>query len=439
VRRVRVLRLPRGFKPVLASAKLRVLSSTVVSSAPARGGLGQLIYSGGNQLAVGQIVAIGAGHATPDGFLGRVTGVRVQGQSTVVSTVPATLLQAVPTGGLDLSAVQASPARAASAAPRATVTCSGSAGMSIIHSVSFSTGLSLKGSWSLVYGLQSASVTADAKLNASLGAIAKAAGSCSLGSVPILTVPGPSVDGFVGPVPVVMTSDLKVDLDAGVSASSSLYTGISAGFSADAGVGWTRTHGFYPISGFSDHFSYTAPTVSANASASVSLVPRIDVLLYGVVGPQISLNAGLAFNANTGQSPWWTLTAPVDVSGQITIAPLGLTSPSLTIYKHTFPIAHATATVSVTNPGDQTSTVGSSVDLPITASDSDGGTLTYTGTGLPAGLTINSASGAITGTPTTAGSSTVTVTATDATGPSGSATFTWTINATRGVGGGGSG
>jgi Putative Ig domain len=91
-------------------------------------------------------------------------------------------------------------------------------------------------------------------------------------------------------------------------------------------------------------------------------------------------------------------------------------------------------TVTVTNPGNQTSTVGTAASLQIHASDSASGqTLTYSASGLPAGLSINSSSGLISGTPTTAGTSNVTVTATDTTGASGSASFTWTVNP---VGGG---
>ena len=86
-------------------------------------------------------------------------------------------------------------------------------------------------------------------------------------------------------------------------------------------------------------------------------------------------------------------------------------------------------TVTVTNPGSQTSTAGTAVSKQISAADSASGqTLTFGATGLPAGLSISS-SGLITGTPTTAGSSNVTVTATDATGASGSASFGWTVNA----------
>ena len=60
-------------------------------------------------------------------------------------------------------------------------------------------------------------------------------------------------------------------------------------------------------------------------------------------------------------------------------------------------------TVTVTNPGNQTGTVGTAVTLQIHATDSASGqTLTYRATGLPAGLSISS-SGLISGTPTTAG------------------------------------
>ena len=84
-------------------------------------------------------------------------------------------------------------------------------------------------------------------------------------------------------------------------------------------------------------------------------------------------------------------------------------------------------TVTVTGPGNQTGTVGTAASLQMHASDSGSGqTLTYTATGLPAGLSINSSTGLISGTPTTAATSTVTVTATDGTGASGSTTFTWT-------------
>ncbi|MEY9940524.1 exo-alpha-sialidase [Streptacidiphilus sp. MAP5-3] len=95
------------------------------------------------------------------------------------------------------------------------------------------------------------------------------------------------------------------------------------------------------------------------------------------------------------------------------------------------PVGTATGnTVTVTNPGSQTSTVGSAVSLQISGTDSGGAALTYSATGLPAGLSISS-SGLISGTPTAAGTSSVTVTATSGTA-SGQASFTWTVNSSSG-------
>jgi hypothetical protein len=90
-------------------------------------------------------------------------------------------------------------------------------------------------------------------------------------------------------------------------------------------------------------------------------------------------------------------------------------------------------TVTVTSPGNQSSTVGTAASVQISASDSASGqTLTYSATGLPAGLSINSSTGLISGTPTAAGTSSVTVTAKDTTGASGSVSFSWTVAAGSG-------
>jgi F5/8 type C domain/Putative Ig domain len=89
--------------------------------------------------------------------------------------------------------------------------------------------------------------------------------------------------------------------------------------------------------------------------------------------------------------------------------------------------------VTVNNPGSQTGTAGTAVSLQLTATDTASGqSLTWTASGLPAGLSISS-SGLITGTPTTPATSTVMVTATDTTGAANTATFTWTINPSNGV------
>jgi hypothetical protein len=86
--------------------------------------------------------------------------------------------------------------------------------------------------------------------------------------------------------------------------------------------------------------------------------------------------------------------------------------------------------VSIFSPGTQTTPVGGSVYLQMQGEDTCTGSLSYKASGLPAGLSISSTTGVISGTTKTAGTSSVTVTGTDSTGPSGSATFTWNIGTT---------
>ena len=100
------------------------------------------------------------------------------------------------------------------------------------------------------------------------------------------------------------------------------------------------------------------------------------------------------------------------------------------------PTCSATGSVSVTNPGNKSGTVGTAIS-PFTMSASGGTSpYTWTATGLPAGVTIGSSTGTVSGTPTTAGTYSTTVTARDATGATGSTSFTFTVN---GSGGGCSG
>jgi YVTN family beta-propeller protein len=90
----------------------------------------------------------------------------------------------------------------------------------------------------------------------------------------------------------------------------------------------------------------------------------------------------------------------------------------------TAPIPNVAPTIS--NPGAQSGTTGSVVNLTITAGDINGDSLTFSASGLPAGLGISASTGVITGTLTTAAVSDVTVTVSDG-ALNASASFTWTV------------
>jgi hypothetical protein len=137
------------------------------------------------------------------------------------------------------------------------------------------------------------------------------------------------------------------------------------------------------------------------------------------------LPTGLSINSSTGVISGTAGTAGtynVTLTGTDSTGPTGSAT-------FTWTVGSGSDTVTVTSPGSQSGTVGTAASLQISASDSASGqTLTYSASDLPAGLSIDSSTGLISGTPTTAGTSDVTVTATDTTGASGSASFTWAIN-----------
>ena len=84
--------------------------------------------------------------------------------------------------------------------------------------------------------------------------------------------------------------------------------------------------------------------------------------------------------------------------------------------------------ITVGNPETQDDTAGGPVSLQIRAADSAAGqTLAFSAVGLPPGLSMDSSTGLISGTPDQVGSYTVTVTATDTTGATGTAVFAFTI------------
>jgi hypothetical protein len=92
--------------------------------------------------------------------------------------------------------------------------------------------------------------------------------------------------------------------------------------------------------------------------------------------------------------------------------------------------AHAAGadTVTVTAAAKEQSWVRIPISVQVKATDSDPAqALTYSATGLPAGLSINPATGAISGTPQRITVVTATVTATDALGATGSASIRWAV------------
>ncbi|MCC9306175.1 RICIN domain-containing protein [Kitasatospora sp. RB6PN24] len=148
---------------------------------------------------------------------------------------------------------------------------------------------------------------------------------------------------------------------------------------------------------------------AAKQYGGYQLVNRYSGLVIGMSG-----DAGRLTETTPARS--WTDTTGGQVGGGRTAAEQTLTFTAT---------GTAPEAVVITGPGDQSGAAGKAVSVQLTATDNTGKPLTFSATGLPAGLSI-SPSGLITGTPSTAGVSTVTVTASSGTAHA-SASFDWTV------------
>ena len=148
---------------------------------------------------------------------------------------------------------------------------------------------------------------------------------------------------------------------------------------------------------------YTAVALQLRATD-----PDGDTVTYGAIG----LPAALTVNAATGlisgtlnQASAGTYTVTVGASD-------GNLSASQTFI---WTITHVNRAPTLISPGNQTVAEGASISLQVVAHDPDGDALTYSATGLPASVTLDPATGLISGTLSfaIAGSYPVTVTVSD--------------------------
>jgi uncharacterized repeat protein (TIGR01451 family) len=218
-----------------------------------------------------------------------------------------------------------------------------------------------------------------------------------------------------------------------ISTSSGTITG-AVGVNAAAGgpynVTVTANDGTYRVSQsftwyINSPVSIVTPADQTNKEGdSVSLAISASdassgTLTYGAIG----LPGGLSINASTGA-----------ISGTVAVGDAANGQYTVTLFAEdgTYS-AQTTFAWTINDPitiaaiADQSSTEGGTPSLTVSATDTHSGTLAYSASGLPTGLSISSSTGAISGTFTAAGSFTPTVTVNDGT-YSASLTFNWTVN-----------
>ncbi|MFE0464209.1 putative Ig domain-containing protein [Kitasatospora sp. NPDC058965] len=226
------------------------------------------------------------------------------------------------------------------------------------------------------------------------------------------------------------------DVTVGNNGSCSVAYFCNAGAGYDGPTGWGTpigVSGFLPGSSSSETVTVTNPGTRIDTVGTPIRVPVTatdsagKTLTYSATG----LPAGLSINAASGLISG-TPTTSAQYTATVT-ASSGTATGSAT-FAWAIRTAPPADSVTVTNPGNQTGTVGTAASLQVSASDTLNKALTYSATGLPAGLSIDAGTGLISGTPSAAGTSNVTVTA-DSGSATGSTSFTWTVSGGGGGGG----
>ena len=185
---------------------------------------------------------------------------------------------------------------------------------------------------------------------------------------------------------------LTIDPSAGVisgtlatgDASSSPYsvrvTASDGPFSASQTIPWTVSRVLLTAPG--DQTNAEGDTVSLQLQATASA--GAGAITYGVS----NLPAGLTLNTATGLISG----SPANLSsnsGPYTVTATATAGGSTSSQSFTWNVTH----VLLSSPGDQFNTQGATVSVPLAASDPDSDTLSYSVSGLPAGLGISSTTG----------------------------------------------
>ena len=195
--------------------------------------------------------------------------------------------------------------------------------------------------------------------------------------------------------------------DSDISAVSDPTTGVAV-YQTYGGVGWNVYGGTSVSSSIVAAAFALVGARPADDNPTADLYAHKSQLTDVTIGANGTCSSASRCEAGKG---WDGPTGLGTPRGIVALQPAGVTA----------------STIMITDPGAQSTFVGTAVSLTVHATDSAKSTLTYAAANLPAGLTIDAASGVISGKPTAIGQTTVNLTVTDAKGATATSAFSWTV------------
>lgn len=123
---------------------------------------------------------------------------------------------------------------------------------------------------------------------------------------------------FVGIVPIVFQPVLTVN----VGIDGDIYVGVTTSFTQEvtltAGLKY-ENNAWNPVNDFSNNFSFNPPTLTAGLDMKGYAGSQVALLLYGITGPYVEVNAFMKLEADIFATPWWELHGGLEVPAGVEI------------------------------------------------------------------------------------------------------------------------
>ncbi|MBI2056917.1 fibrobacter succinogenes major paralogous domain-containing protein [Candidatus Pacearchaeota archaeon] len=300
---------------------------------------GEIIFSNPTNYSVGDILVADISAKTPDGFLRQITG--ISSDNKTIQTKQAALEQAVETGYLEFQK-QLTPA-----GKNKSGTIKSIEGVELIQGSAFDFNyqltnvvlydvdgnLSTTNDQILANGYINFNNSLDVKLNIENRKIdyflfqntitensqikitsntslsvdyEKTIWSKKFGAINIGYIPTP-----VGPLPVIVTPQLDVNVGVNGSVLVNIETDVTQTASLTGGVSYNNNQ-WNDLKNFTNSFNFNPPQVSGNLNFKGFAGIELDLLLYGVAGPYAGAEAYGKLNAS-GSPISWTLYGGLEV------------------------------------------------------------------------------------------------------------------------------